>query len=117
MLTGYRAAIAEEVEIIVKIDGDGQMDPAYLLSMIAPILAGGAVYTKGDRFLHSLQLKTMPINRQIGNIGLSFLITLNHELVERHVDPAGSAVPGAYDQAGAAGGVGGIVHLHQRHTV
>jgi len=25
MLTGYRAAIAEEVEIIVKIDGDGLM--------------------------------------------------------------------------------------------
>jgi glycosyltransferase involved in cell wall biosynthesis len=73
MLTGHVAAIADRAEIIVKMDGDGQMDPAYILPLIAPILAGEADYTKGNRFLHSHQLKTMPVVRQIGNIGLSFL--------------------------------------------
>ena len=73
VMTGYRAAIAEEVEIIVKIDGDGQMDPSCLIQFIAPILANQADYTKGNRFLHANELKSMPLIRRIGNAGLSFL--------------------------------------------
>jgi len=73
VMTGYHAAIAEEVEIIVKIDGDGQMDPSYLIQLIAPIVANQADYTKGNRFLHADELKSMPLIRRIGNAGLSFL--------------------------------------------
>src|SRR4029078_11315743 len=69
VLSGYQKAIELGAEIIVKMDSDGQMDPAYLVSLIAPIMAREADYTKGNRFLHSHQLKTMPIKRQIGNIG------------------------------------------------
>lgn len=75
-LSGYQKAIELGAEIIVKMDSDGQMDPAYLPSLIAPILAGQADYTKGNRFLHSRQLKTMPILRRVGNLGLSFLTKL-----------------------------------------
>jgi hypothetical protein len=73
VLTGYRAAHELGAEIIIKMDSDGQMDPEYLIPLIAPIMADEADYTKGNRFLHSRQLKNMPLLRRIGNLGLSFL--------------------------------------------
>jgi glycosyltransferase involved in cell wall biosynthesis len=73
VLTGYRKALELGAEIIVKMDSDDQMDPAYLIPLIAPILAGQADYTKGNRFLHADKLKSMPIIRRVGNAGLSFL--------------------------------------------
>ncbi len=76
VLTGYRAAVELGAEILVKMDSDDQMDPAYLLPLIAPIIQGEADYTKGNRFLHAQQLQTMPPVRRIGNLGLSFLTKL-----------------------------------------
>lgn len=72
VLSGYRLACQLGAEIIVKMDSDGQMDVAYLRQLIAPIAAGEADYTKGNRFLHTGELKAMPITRLIGNIALSF---------------------------------------------
>jgi glycosyltransferase involved in cell wall biosynthesis len=72
VLTGYRAAYELGAEIIVKMDSDGQMDPDFLIPLISPIMAGEADYAKGNRFLHSRQLKKMPLLRRIGNMGLSF---------------------------------------------
>jgi len=51
VVTGYQAALNDGMEIMVKIDGDGQMDPALLPQFIAPITQGQADYTKGNRFL------------------------------------------------------------------
>lgn len=76
VLTGYRGACALGAEIIVKMDADGQMDSAYLLSLIAPIVLGEADYTKGNRFLHERELRSMPGRRRLGNAGLSFLTKL-----------------------------------------
>lgn len=76
VLSGYKKAIDLDAQIIVKMDSDGQMDPSYLLKLIAPIVAGEADYTKGNRFLHTRQLKGMPVRRQVGNLGLSFLTKL-----------------------------------------
>lgn len=73
VLTGYRRAMELGAKIIVKMDSDDQMDPAYLIPLIAPILMGQADYTKGNRFLHANELKAMPLLRRIGNAGLSFL--------------------------------------------
>ena len=73
VLTGYQKAVELGAEIIVKIDSDGQMDPAYIIPFIAPILMNQADYTKGNRFLHAKELKSMPLIRRIGNAGLSFL--------------------------------------------
>jgi dolichol-phosphate mannosyltransferase len=50
VLTGYRAAIEAGAEVIVKVDGDGQMDPGLIPAFVAPIMAGEADYTKGNRF-------------------------------------------------------------------
>lgn len=76
VLSGYRLACRLGAEIIVKMDSDGQMDVAYLRQLIAPLAAGEADYTKGNRFLHTEELKAMPITRLIGNIALSFLAKL-----------------------------------------
>lgn len=73
VLTGYQAAMADNMEIMIKIDGDGQMDPALIPTFIAPILAGYADYTKGNRFFNPEDVASMPKIRLLGNAGLSFL--------------------------------------------
>jgi dolichol-phosphate mannosyltransferase len=77
VMTGYRAAIVEGIEIIVKIDGDGQMDPAMISDFVAPILLGEADYTKGNRFFDLEQIHAMPKMRLFGNAGLSFLTKIS----------------------------------------
>lgn len=72
-LTGYEEACRLGADIVVKMDGDGQMDPRHLPALIKPILLGQADYTKGNRFLHARQLTSMPLARRVGNLGLSFL--------------------------------------------
>ena len=42
VVSGIKAAIENNVQIIVKIDGDGQMDPALVPDLVAPIQAGRA---------------------------------------------------------------------------
>ncbi len=76
VLSGYATALKCGAEIIVKMDSDDQMDPAYLTQLIAPIVRGEADYTKGNRFLHWRELHAMPALRRIGNAGLSFLTKL-----------------------------------------
>ena len=77
MLSGYQLAFALGAEIMVKVDGDNQMDPAYLPALIEPLIEMKADYTKGNRFLHAKELQRMPLIRRIGNWGLSFLTKLS----------------------------------------
>lgn len=71
--TGYRAAIADGMDILVKIDGDGQMDPTLLPDFVTPIADGHADYTKGNRFWNLTHIRRMPRLRRVGNLLLSFL--------------------------------------------
>ena len=73
MKRGYKEALSQNADIIIKMDSDGQMDPAYLPQLLAPIVSGNANYTKGNRFLHTTELKQMPLIRRLGNLGLSFM--------------------------------------------
>lgn len=73
MITGYKQALRDKRDIIVKIDSDGQMDPSIARRFINPVLKGQADYTKGNRFYHPEFLEGMPKVRLIGNAGLSFL--------------------------------------------
>jgi glycosyltransferase involved in cell wall biosynthesis len=73
MVTGFRKAHELGAEIIVKIDGDGQMDIGHLPALLAPLVHGKADYAKGNRFRDFAALRKMPISRRIGNIGLGFL--------------------------------------------
>lgn len=73
MIRGYQAAIKDKIDICVKIDGDGQMDASLIEKFIAPIIAGQADYTKGNRFFNLEALRQMPLARLFGNASLSFL--------------------------------------------
>jgi len=73
LLSGYSYALGLGVDIVVKLDGDDQMDVKFMPGLIEPILNGQADYTKGNRFLHPVALKKMPIIRKISNLGLTFL--------------------------------------------
>jgi len=76
-VTGYRKAVEFEADIVVKIDGDGQMDPREIPRLIAPILANRADYSKGNRFSSVENLESMPLVRVLGNAGLSFMTKLS----------------------------------------
>ena len=73
VITGYVAALKDGVDVIVKLDGDGQMDPGLIPRIIHPVVTGQADYSKGDRFFKMEYLKGMPFVRKIGNSLLSFM--------------------------------------------
>lgn len=73
VLTGYAEAIRRGARIIVKVDGDDQMDLVHLPALIAPILLGEADYTKGNRFSSQSHLAGMPGIRVFGNTALGFM--------------------------------------------
>ncbi|HEX6912274.1 MAG TPA: glycosyltransferase family 2 protein, partial [Longimicrobium sp.] len=50
MKRGYARALRDGAGIVVKLDADGQMDPAFIPLLVAPLLAGRADYAKGNRF-------------------------------------------------------------------
>lgn len=77
VMAGYSRAIADGADIIVKVDGDGQMDPALIPAFVAPILAGEADYTKGNRFFYLEDVRAMPRVRLFGNAVLSFMTKLS----------------------------------------
>jgi glycosyltransferase involved in cell wall biosynthesis len=73
MVTGYREALRRGADVVVKVDGDGQMDPASLPLLVDPLLRGKADYTKGNRWYHHGELGSMPAARRLGSVALSFL--------------------------------------------
>ena len=73
VMTGYAVAIELPADAIVKLDGDGQMDPALIPVLCAPLLNGRADYVKGNRFYHVSHTVGMPATRLFGNAALSFL--------------------------------------------
>ncbi len=74
VVSGYRKALELGADVMVKIDGDGQMDPAILHKIAGPVMSGEADYAKGNRFADFRTLKRMPTVRLLGNSGLSFLL-------------------------------------------
>lgn len=77
VLAGYRVAVDRGADVIVKLDGDGQMNPELISNFVAPILNGEADYTKGNRFFNLESLRSMPAMRIFGNAGLSFISKLS----------------------------------------
>lgn len=77
VMLGYKRAVEDGIDIAVKIDGDGQMDPNLIDDFIAPIVAGEADYTKGNRFFNLDSISAMPKIRIFGNAVLSFMTKLS----------------------------------------
>jgi dolichol-phosphate mannosyltransferase len=75
-VSGMRRALELSADLLVKIDGDGQMDPAQVEALLAPLVHEQYDYAKGNRFLHPAALRQMPWHRLIGNFFLTFLAKL-----------------------------------------
>ena len=73
MITGFKRALEAGADVIVKIDGDGQMPLWLVPQLVQPLIDGTADYTKGNRFRDFQAIRTMPMARRVGNVALSFL--------------------------------------------
>jgi dolichol-phosphate mannosyltransferase len=76
MQTGFREALRQGLELVVKMDGDDQMDPAEIPRLLEPLIDGRADMSKGNRYEHVGALRSMPPVRILGNAGLTFLVKL-----------------------------------------
>jgi glycosyltransferase involved in cell wall biosynthesis len=73
IVTGYQAAMREEIDVAAVMAADGQMDPAELESFVAAVADGGCDYAKANRlFMHGAR-DVIPRHRFFGNAILSFL--------------------------------------------
>lgn len=77
MRSGYTRALEDGAELIAKMDADGQMDPAALSALLLPVALGRADYAKGNRFVHSREIRAMPAVRLVGNAALSLMSKLS----------------------------------------
>ncbi len=74
MLTGYKKACEDNIDIVAIMAGDGQMDPAILDTIIEPVCQGQADYAKGDRLSVKVNRHGMPSFRLFGNRLLTGII-------------------------------------------
>ena len=72
MKTGYLRSLELKAGVIVKIDGDGQMDSSKIPEMVRVIFEGEGDYVKGNRFFDIETVRSMPKTRILGNLALSF---------------------------------------------
>jgi glycosyltransferase involved in cell wall biosynthesis len=77
VMSGFARALEDGADILVKIDGDGQMDPALAPRFIRPLFERRADYAKGNRFYDLSKIRSMPLSRIFGNSALSFLSKLS----------------------------------------
>ena len=73
MVSGYRKALELNADIVVKMDGDGQMPASFIPALVQPLVFEQADYAKGNRFRDFQALAHMPTIRRAGNMVLSFM--------------------------------------------
>jgi glycosyltransferase involved in cell wall biosynthesis len=73
IVTGYRRAVAEGVDVVCVMAGDNQMDPADLQKIALPVVRGEVDYAKANRLISGEAWKVIPRSRYLGNALLSFL--------------------------------------------
>jgi glycosyltransferase involved in cell wall biosynthesis len=73
IVTGYKRALAERVDVTVVMAGDNQMDPDELESIAGPVLSGEVGYAKANRLLSGRAWELIPRTRYLGNAVLSLL--------------------------------------------
>lgn len=77
VMTGYRRALDDNMDVIVKVDGDGQMDPSLIENLTKQIVNLEADYVKGNRFYSIYNVRTMPKGRMFGNAILGFITKIS----------------------------------------
>lgn len=73
IVTGYKAALEERIELTAVMAGDAQMDPDDLPLLLAPVAAGEVDYAKGNRLFTGRAWDIIPKHRYLGNSALSLM--------------------------------------------
>ncbi len=71
IVTGYKRALAERVDVTAVMAGDNQMDPAELEALAGPVARGELDYAKANRLFSGQAWQQMPRYRYLGNAVLS----------------------------------------------
>ena len=72
-LTGYRRALDDGIDVVVVMNGDNQMDPEDLPTLVAPVARGELDYAKANRLATGQAWQLIPKTRFFGNAILSML--------------------------------------------
>jgi glycosyltransferase involved in cell wall biosynthesis len=75
-LLGYEKGLDLENDILIKMDGDGQMAPECMSDLLDALIVHEFDYAKGNRFLAGESLARMPKVRLLGNVALTFMTKL-----------------------------------------
>jgi glycosyltransferase involved in cell wall biosynthesis len=73
ILTGYRRALEERIDVTAVMAADAQMDPADLEMLAAPVARGDVDYAKANRLFTGQAWDVIPRYRYLGNAVLSLL--------------------------------------------
>ena len=73
IVTGYRRALDEGIEITAVMAADGQMDPSDLETLTGAVARGEVDYAKANRLFTGQAWQLMPRHRYLGNAVLSML--------------------------------------------
>jgi len=73
IVTGYKAAVEERIDMTAVMAGDAQMDPADLPNLLAPVASGEVDYAKGNRLFTGDAWNAIPRVRYLGNSALSLM--------------------------------------------
>jgi glycosyltransferase involved in cell wall biosynthesis len=73
ILTGYRRALDDGIDVTCVMAGDNQMDPADLEAIAGPVARGEVDYAKANRLFTGRAWELMPHTRYLGNAALSLL--------------------------------------------
>jgi glycosyltransferase involved in cell wall biosynthesis len=71
LATGYKWARDNDFDLVVRMDGDGQMNPDDLPALLDPVADGVADYSKGNRLFTGEAFQKIPTIRYLGNGFLS----------------------------------------------
>jgi glycosyltransferase involved in cell wall biosynthesis len=71
MVTAYKYAIEQDIDVAVRMDGDGQMNPDDLPALLDPVVEDKADYSKGNRLFTGEAYQKIPKIRYFGNAFLS----------------------------------------------
>ena len=74
--TGFKYALEHHYELAVRLDGDGQHDPAELPKLLAPVERGEADIVTGSRFADGARAYRPPFARRIGISWFALLVSL-----------------------------------------
>jgi len=73
IVTGYKRALADGVDVVAVMAGDNQMDPADLEMLVVPVARGEVDYAKANRLFTGQAWELIPRTRYLGNAVLSLL--------------------------------------------